>query len=246
MTTTPHPAARPTLALSFFLLAVASTAAACQGTVAQASSGSTGAGGTGSTGSTTGTGAGNAGGCPASLPAAGTPCALEGVTCPYDTQLQNEDASCYGGVWITYSCFDGVGPICVCPATIPVEGATCDPCWSQPCPYDPDNDGCGPTAQCLPTGVWHLTSPPCPITEPEPCSAFTTSATCATSGEDCRWLVPGCDGGFTEGCFDAADCTPGTTCASGQSCVPVQTSLCGDSTDCACGTSAADICTGAG
>jgi hypothetical protein len=86
-----------------------------------------------------------------------------------------------------------------------------------------------------------------PACAPVACSDLTTPGACA-SGDACRWLVPGCDAiaPFQAGCFDAADCVVGSVCASGQSCVVVDTNPCWDSNCLSCSGGTADICAGPG
>jgi len=129
-----------------------------------------------------------------------------------------------------------------CPAQQPTPGAACSPAGLM-CHYG--GAGCGPSAQCSANGTWSIIVPPCPPMEP--CSALTTAPDCATVST-CRWLVPGCvmPPPFAAGCFDAQDCVPGTVCASGQSCVTVDTDPCWDSNCTTCSGGKADVCYGPG
>jgi hypothetical protein len=211
---------RRSLGTAIFLLVAASLAGgACGGnvTVASSSGGSTSGGGTSTgTGSTTGT-----------------------VTSTSTSAGSTTGAGSGGG--------SGCQPACTCPPTIPTAGTPCNPCCTESCSYAMGGT-CGPSAQCSPSGIWSISVPPCP--PPEPCSAITTPGMCESAG-GCRWLVPGCTtkmppDGFTAGCFDVADCTVGSTCSSGQSCVTVDTNPCWNSNCEVCSGGTADICFGPG
>jgi hypothetical protein len=149
------------VAFLFFFVSASAAGAACRGNVAEDGSGGTG--GSGQGGGDAGVTCVDPDGSPSAclsnpcdpFPNGSTPCSTEGVTCLY--QGADEDvidvAVCYQGTWVSLSCFNNL--MCVCPAMLPIAGSTCDPCWSQPCPYL-DDAGVGPTAQCAPDGTWSV------------------------------------------------------------------------------------------
>jgi hypothetical protein len=238
--------ARTAVAL-FIFLATAGVGIGCHNVVALDAPGHGGGGGASTDGDGgSGQPGSNPAGCPATWPMAGTPCAPEGESCTYGDGFDSpgEEAVCYGGTWATYSCPDGVGPACVCPDPVPVAGTACNPCWSEPCFYDPTDACGGPTAQCEPDGTWSVSQPPCPPGVPPPCAAFTDPTSCAAATAGCAWLAPACDAGvsFTAGCFDQLGCTLGTICANGMSCVTTELNDCLNmSCDCV---SQANLCIG--
>jgi hypothetical protein len=244
---------RAPTAWMFLLLATGLGAAVgCGGNVAISPSAGTtsGSGGAASSGTVTGgttstatlTGAGGGGACPAAQPAAGSPCSVEGQLCPYRGSGCDGGGTmrCSGAAWATVPVSP---PACVCPPVLPVHGSACDPCCPEPCPFN--DGGCGPVALCSAAGTWNVEMPNCPAVA---CSVHANPQACAGLPW-CRWLVPACGGdppAFTEGCFDATDCTPGALCPSGQSCVAVDTNPCWDSNCAACAGSKAAICVGPG
>jgi hypothetical protein len=152
-------------------------------------SGSSGSGGTGSGG-----GAFDAGGfvdggagCPASPPAAGSPCVAEGASCDWSAQGCDERCLCESGQWFCNA------SSCPCPSPAPQHG---DPCsfTNQVCSYPIGGNCrvdecfctsgewiCGPT-DCPESGIVPETGvQECPTSQPSPATH------CPTNGAVCSY-----------------------------------------------------------
>jgi hypothetical protein len=164
MTTRLRRASRDTVA--FLFISASAAGAACHSNVVDDGSGGGGGGSPIGTGGDAGVTCADPDGSPsaclsnpcAPFPTAGTPCSTEGVTCSYVDMFGDTTyfAVCYHGKWANRMC---LSPACYCPDTLPVAGATCDPCWGQPCPYL-DDAGVGSAAQCEPDGTWSVVPGP--------------------------------------------------------------------------------------
>jgi hypothetical protein len=179
----------------------------------------------------------------------GEVCATAGETCV------ESEMPCGGNYFNTcgddhhwQTSYPGGGDDCcpltgTCPATLPVDGQPCDPCYGAPsCGY-PGTCG-GDLATCGADAVWHVGIGVCPPPPPpDYCNSMTTEGACAMNA-DCRWLTPGC--GNTPlpgaGCFTVADCGPGT-CGPSQICQDFSYNPCFNKGCDACGATAS-ICVG--
>ena len=113
------------------------------------------------------------GGCPASLPQSGTPCAPDGLACPFGPACCGPEAFCMNGSWFLSA------PNCPvpqgCPSSPPASGDAC--CGFQPsCAWDECNTVGQVQATCdNGTGTWTVSTTSCdmagPICNGKPCNA---------------------------------------------------------------------------